>query len=80
VVELERVKAATLLEGIVSRTTVKDQSLVKVHRKYLRITSCYWSVSNMVYVDTDKHTCLNTGSGKEWVAKVFKTQKRNILV
>ena len=57
---VERVKSFTLLEqterafGHKDRFSEKAQKYIKSREKF--------SV-NLVYVDTDKHTCLNTGSG-----------------
>jgi len=50
---VERVKALALLESE-SRVCTSQQSIKKRANKQF---------INMVYVDTDKHTCLNTGSG-----------------
>jgi DNA (cytosine-5)-methyltransferase 3A len=58
---VERVKSTALLEGYISKNTYKDENS-KEAQKYLKgrddIGMC-----PVVYVDTDKHTCLNTGSG-----------------
>jgi len=51
---VERVKVLALLESE-SRVCTSQESIKKrSNREFI----------NMVYVDTDKHTCLNTGSGK----------------
>lgn len=50
---VERVKALALLESE-SRVCTSQESIKKrAEREFI----------NMIYVDTDKHTCLNTGSG-----------------
>jgi DNA-cytosine methyltransferase len=58
---VERVKSTALLEGYISKNTYKDENS-KEAQKYLKgrddIGMC-----PVVYVDTDKYTCLNTGSG-----------------
>lgn len=51
---VERVKAVALLES--ESRAVKGQESIKKRAAKEFI--------NMIYVDTDKHTCLNTGSGK----------------
>jgi DNA-cytosine methyltransferase len=52
---VERVKALALLESE-SRAVTNQESIKKrASREFI----------NMVYVNTDKHTCLNTGSGSE---------------
>jgi len=52
---VERVKALAILESE-SRVCTSQESIKKRAAK---------EFINMVYVDTDKHTCLNTGSGKD---------------
>ena len=52
---VERVKALAILESE-SRACTSQESIKKRASK---------EFINMVYVDTDKHTCLNTGSGKD---------------
>jgi len=50
---VERVKALAILESE-SRAVTSQESIKKRAKK---------EFINMIYVDTDKHTCLNTGSG-----------------
>jgi len=52
---VERVKSLALLESE-SRICTSQESIKKRAAK---------EFINMIYVDTDKHTCLNTGSGKD---------------
>jgi DNA (cytosine-5)-methyltransferase 3A len=52
---VERVKSLALLES--ESRAVKSQESIKKRASKEFI--------NMIYVDTDKHTCLNTGSGKD---------------
>jgi DNA (cytosine-5)-methyltransferase 3A len=52
---VERVKALAILESE-SRACTSQESIKKRAAK---------EFINMVYVDTDKHTCLNTGSGRD---------------
>lgn len=52
--KVERIKSLALLESE-SRACTSQESIEKrAKRKFI----------NIIYVDTDKHTCLNTGSGK----------------
>jgi len=51
--QVERVKSLALLESE-SRICTSQESIKKRAKKQF---------INMIYVDTDKHTCLNTGSG-----------------
>lgn len=60
--KVERLKALALLESE-SRACVSQESIRKRGNK---------SFINIVYVDTDKHTCLNTGSGKGGSQKYLK--------
>jgi DNA (cytosine-5)-methyltransferase 3A len=59
---VERVKSLSLLEhtekafGHKDRFSEKAQNYIKTREKF---------GVNLVYVDTDKHTCLNTGSGRD---------------
>ena len=55
---VERVKATTLMER--QTFTFKDK-ISDNAQQYLKDREKYGM--NLVYVDTDKHTCLNTGSG-----------------
>lgn len=59
---VERVKALALLESE-SRICTSQESIKKRAEK---------EFINMVYVDTDKHTCLNTGSGKSGSQEYIK--------
>lgn len=60
--KVERVKALALLESE-SRICTSQESIKKrAEREFI----------NMIYVDTDKHTCLNTGSGKSGSQKYLK--------
>ncbi len=59
---VERVKALALLES--ESRAVKSQEGIKKRAKKEFI--------NMIYVDTDKHTCLNTGSGKGGTQRYLK--------
>ncbi|CAB4188307.1 Dcm Site-specific DNA methylase [uncultured Caudovirales phage] len=52
---VERVKALALLESE-SRVVKSQQGIKKRAAK---------DFINMIYIDTDKHTCLNTGSGRD---------------
>jgi len=59
---VERVKALALLESE-SRVCTSQESIKKRAKK---------EFINMIYVDTDKHTCLNTGSGKDGTQRYLK--------
>ena len=59
---VERVKALALLES--KSRAVKTQKGIRKRAKKEFI--------NMIYVDTDKHTCLNTGSGKGGTQRYLK--------
>ena len=59
---VERVKALALLESE-SRAVTNQESIKKRNEK---------KFINIVYIDTDKHTCLNTGSGKSGSQKSMK--------
>jgi DNA (cytosine-5)-methyltransferase 3A len=71
---VKRVKSKTLLEqteksfGHKDKYSIKAQEYIKGREKF--------GVS-LVYVDTDKHTCLNTGSGKTANAKQEYLLHRN---
>jgi DNA-cytosine methyltransferase len=59
---VERVKALALLESE-SRVCTSQESIKKrADREFI----------NMVYVDTDKHTCLNTGGGSSGTQRYLK--------
>jgi DNA-cytosine methyltransferase len=72
---VKRVKSTTLLEGIVSKTTFKDNNLENA-QNYLKSRDAI-GMCPIVYVDTDKHTCLNTGSGKGGSQKYLKHRNEN---
>jgi len=59
---VERVKSLALLESE-SRICTSQESIKKRAKK---------EFINMIYVDTDKHTCLNTGSGKDGSQRYLK--------
>jgi DNA (cytosine-5)-methyltransferase 3A len=59
---VERVKSTALLEGYISKNTFKDENSKKA-QKYLKSRNNI-GMCPIVYVNTDKHTCLNTGSGR----------------
>jgi len=59
---VERVKSTALLQGTVSKNMFKNENSNKA-QKYLKSRDAI-GMCPVVYVDTDKHTCLNTGSGK----------------
>jgi DNA-cytosine methyltransferase len=71
---VERVKSLSLLEhtekafGHKDRFSEKAQNYIKTREKF---------VVNLVYVDTDKHTCLNTGSGATEKSSQRYLQHRN---
>ncbi|CAB4153646.1 Dcm Site-specific DNA methylase [uncultured Caudovirales phage] len=60
---VERVKSTALLEGYISKNTFKDENS-KEAKRYLKSRDDI-GMCPIIYVDTDKHTCLNTGSGAE---------------
>jgi len=64
---VERVKALAILES--ESRAVKSQESIKKRAEKEFI--------NMIYVDTDKHTCLNTGSGKDENASQRYLKHRN---
>lgn len=64
---VERVKALALLESE-SRACTSQESIKKRDAK---------AFINMIYVDTDKHTCLNTGSGTMEKSSQRYLQHRN---
>jgi DNA-cytosine methyltransferase len=71
---VERVKSFTLLEHTEKAFGHKDRFSEKA-QKYIKSREKF-SV-NLVYVDTDKHTCLNTGSGATEKAKQEYLLHRN---
>jgi DNA (cytosine-5)-methyltransferase 3A len=72
---VERVKAGCLMEGTISKHNFIDNLSDKA-QKYLRSREDKNFIS-LVYVDTDKHTCLNTGSGATEKASQRYLQHRN---
>ena len=64
---VERVKSTALLEGYISKNTFKHENSNEAQR-YLKSRDSI-GMCPIVYVDTDKHTCLNTGSGATEKAK-----------
>jgi len=67
---VERVKSTALLEGYVSKNTYKDANCEKSQAHLKKRDNM--GMCPIVYVDTDKHTCLNTGSGKGGSQKYLK--------
>jgi len=66
---VERVKSTALLEGD-HKMFIKDEIKQDIYLKK-RIDNGQ-QTPDLVYVDTDKHTCLNTGSGKEGTQRYLK--------
>ena len=60
---VERLKANCLMEGTISKNNFKD-NLSEKAQKYLRSRGEKQSFISLIYVDKDKHSCLNTGSGE----------------
>lgn len=60
--KVKRVKALALLQS--ESRAVKSQESIKKRASKEFI--------NMIYIDTDKHTCLNTGSGKDGTQQYLK--------
>ncbi len=58
---VQRIKSTALLEGYISKNTFKNIGSEE-EQKYLKSRDNI-GMCPIVYVDTDKHTCLNTGSG-----------------
>lgn len=73
---VERVKAGCLMEGTINKHNFKDNLSDKA-QKYLRSRGEENNFISLVYVDTDKHTCLNTGSGTTEKAKQEYLLHRN---
>jgi DNA (cytosine-5)-methyltransferase 3A len=65
--QVERVKATTLMER--QTFTFNDKNSVNA-QQYLKDREKYGM--NLIYVDTDKHTCLNTGSGNTGSQRYLK--------
>jgi DNA (cytosine-5)-methyltransferase 3A len=66
---VERVKAGCLLHGDY-KMFIKDEIKQDIYLKK-RIAN-QTQTPNIVYVDTDKHTCLNTGSGRDGTQRYLK--------
>jgi len=71
---VERVKANTLMEKTENCIAYKDLNSDKA-QKYLKSREKYGL--NIIYVDADKHTCLNTGSGATEKASQRYLKHRN---
>jgi DNA (cytosine-5)-methyltransferase 3A len=71
---VERVKANCLMEGTENSLTFVDRNCKKSQR-YMKSREKYGV--NIIYVDTDKHTCLNTGSGTTEKSSQRYLQHRN---
>jgi len=67
---VERVKSTCLLEGYVAKNTYKNETSDKA-QKHLKNRNAI-GMCPIVYVDTDKHTCLNTGSGTGGTQRYLK--------
>jgi DNA (cytosine-5)-methyltransferase 3A len=72
---VERVKSTSLLEGYISKNTYKNIGSFE-EQKYLKSRYSI-GMCPIVYVDTDKHTCLNTGSGNTEKSSQRYLQHRN---
>jgi hypothetical protein len=73
---VERLKANCLMEGTISKNNFKDNLSDKA-QKYLRSRGETNNFISLIYVDTDKHTCLNTGSGATEKASQRYLKHRN---
>lgn len=73
--QVERVKSTALLEGYISKNTYVNETS-KEAQKYLKSRDSI-GMCPIVYVDTDKHTCLNTGSGATEKASQRYLKHRN---
>jgi DNA (cytosine-5)-methyltransferase 3A len=67
---VERVKSTALLEGYISKNTFKDENSKEAQR-YLKSRDAI-GMCPIIYVDTDKHTCLNTKSGRDGTQRYLK--------
>jgi site-specific DNA-cytosine methylase len=67
---VKRDKSTALLEGYVSKNTYKNIGSQQ-EQKYLKDRDAI-GMCPIVYVDTDKHTCLNTGSGRDGSQEYLK--------
>lgn len=59
---VERIKSTTLLEGYISKNTYKDEFSIKAQNHLKNRDKM--GMCPIVFVDKDKHSCLNTNSGK----------------
>jgi DNA (cytosine-5)-methyltransferase 3A len=67
---VERIKSTALLEGYVSKNTYKNLESQK-SQNHLKSRDAI-GMCPIVYVDTDKHTCLNTKSGRDGSQRYLK--------
>ena len=67
---VERVKSTALLEGYISKNTYKNAES-KESQEHLKKRDAI-GMCPIVYVDTDKHSCLNTGSGTGGTQRYLK--------
>jgi DNA-cytosine methyltransferase len=72
---VERVKSTCLLESYISSSTYKNIGSIE-EQKHLKKRDAI-GMCPIVYVDTDKHTCLNTGSGTTEKSSQRYLQHRN---
>jgi len=72
--QVERVKANAMLESDYKHT-IKDKIKQDIYIK--KRLAKGKQTPNLIYVDTDKHTCLNTGSGNTEKASQRYLQHRN---
>jgi DNA-cytosine methyltransferase len=73
---VDRDKTGCLMEGTISKHNFKDNLSDKA-QKYLRSRGETNNFISLIYVDTDKHTCLNTGSGTTEKSSQRYLQHRN---
>jgi len=72
---VERIKANCLMEGTISKHNFKDNLNDKA-QKYLRSRGETNNFISLIYVDTDKHSCLNTGSGNSGSQEYLKHRNK----
>jgi len=72
---VERIKANCLMEGTISKHNFKDNLSDKA-QKYLRSRGETNNFISLIYVDTDKHSCLNTGSGNSGSQEYLKHRNK----
>ena len=60
---VKRIKSVCLMEATI-RAHDSEEPLSEKHQKYLKSRETPKNFISLVYVDRDKHTCLNTGSGE----------------